>query len=265
MDALNSLLLDPNYHDPLAILKAARNGVVYGTKIRFPHALVMVLLFRTGTTKEKTTAILKATKQHATNLATFAIIYKSLMLLLRRTAPRLSPHTSAHLKSEIAPRPRSEPSSHSFISGLIAGYCVFGRRKATFSSVNQQIVIYVFARVVLGLAKLAVQPRAPVPKGTQAGYGEVSPGGFGALDGILNGIGLVFGSEIWTDERRAYVRKRVERDSWTVFASVSWAMVMWLFRWHPDVLQPSLRSSMKYLYDNAENWTGVRDWIWHNQ
>ena len=43
---INAILLNPTYHDPLAIVKAARNGIVYGTKIRFPHALVMVLLFR---------------------------------------------------------------------------------------------------------------------------------------------------------------------------------------------------------------------------
>ena len=133
------------------------------------------------------------------------------------------------------------------------------------SSVNQQIVIYVFARVVLGLAKLTIQPSAPVPRGTQAGYGDITPGGFGLLDSVTKGVGLFLGPDVWTDERRAIFKKRVERDSWTVFASVSWAMVMWLFRWHPDVLQPSLRSSMKYLYDNAESWTGAKDWIWHNQ
>lgn len=146
----------------------------------------------------------------------------------------------------------------------MAGYVVFGRKKAGLSSVNQQIVIYVFARVVLGLAKLLIQPAVPSPASTQAGYGDVSPGGFGLLESAINGISLLFGAQ-FTDERRAVLKKRVERDSWTVFASVSWALVMWLFRWHPEVLQPSLRSSMKYLYDNAENWGDLRSWVWHNQ
>ena len=35
-----SIILDPKYHDILAVAKAARNGAVYGTKVRFPHALV---------------------------------------------------------------------------------------------------------------------------------------------------------------------------------------------------------------------------------
>ena len=133
------------------------------------------------------------------------------------------------------------------------------------SSVNQQIVIYVFARVVLGLAKLCVQPAVPAPSGIHAGYGDVSLGGFGLLDGFLNLLRALFGSEIMNEKRIGIFRKRIERDSWTVFASVSWAMVMWLFRWHPEALQPSLRSSMKYLYDNAENWSGIKNWIWHNQ
>jgi hypothetical protein len=38
--ALESVILNPKYADYLAILKAARNGAVYGAKVRFPHALV---------------------------------------------------------------------------------------------------------------------------------------------------------------------------------------------------------------------------------
>ena len=36
------IVLDPRYHDILAVVKGARNGAVYGTKVRFPHALVCV-------------------------------------------------------------------------------------------------------------------------------------------------------------------------------------------------------------------------------
>ena len=46
-------MLNPKYHDVLAILKGARNGAVYGTKVRFPHALVyepLLLLFVTPPT-----------------------------------------------------------------------------------------------------------------------------------------------------------------------------------------------------------------------
>ncbi|KAI6253731.1 hypothetical protein MCOR19_009740 [Pyricularia oryzae] len=47
--SLERVILNPRYHDLLAVVKGARNGAVYGTKVRFPHALVMILLFRSGT------------------------------------------------------------------------------------------------------------------------------------------------------------------------------------------------------------------------
>ena len=89
---------------------------------------------------------------------------------------------------------------------------VFGRGKSGQSSVNQQIVIYVFARVVLGLAKLSVQRK-------RAGGLGLSPD----------------------------TKDRLNANAWPAFAAVSWGMVMWLFRWYPEVLQPSLKSSMKYM------------------
>lgn len=92
---------------------------------------------------------------------------------------------------------------------------------------NQQIVIYVFARVMLALAKLTVQPR-----GDNALVGSHYGGHGGA--GVM---GL-------SPEQV----KAVQKYSWPVFASLSWAGVMWLFEGYPDTLQPSLRSSMTYMY-----------------
>lgn len=48
MSSLAHILADPAYHDYLAILKGARNGLVYGVKVRFPHALIMAILFGRG-------------------------------------------------------------------------------------------------------------------------------------------------------------------------------------------------------------------------
>ena len=47
--AIASVLFNPEYRGVLSILKGMRNGVVYGTKIRFPHALVMTMVFKNGT------------------------------------------------------------------------------------------------------------------------------------------------------------------------------------------------------------------------
>jgi len=169
----------------------------------------MIFLFRSGSLREKCTLIFKATRQHATNLAKFALLYKSSMLAL----------TSLN--------GGKEESAHSFLAGLFGSYWVFGHGKAATSSVNQQIVIYVFARVVLAFAKLAVQP---------PGDNSLVGGSYGGH----GGKGL-----IGLDEQQLAL---VRRNSWPVFASLSWACVMWLFRWYPETLQPSLRSSMTYMY-----------------
>ena len=99
-----------------------------------------------------------------------------------------------------------EGSYDTFLAGLLGGYVVFGRNG--HSSVNQQIVIYVFARVVLAFAKMTVQKGGIVP---------------------------------------TELRERVTGSAWPVFAAVSWGAVMWLFRWHPNTIQPSMKSSMQYM------------------
>jgi peroxisomal membrane protein 4 len=198
------VILDEKYHDVLTLVKGFRNGLVYGAKVRFPHALVMMFLFRTGTAREKAIMILNATKTHARTLGLFVLTYKTTMLGLRNFNGK-------------------EGRYDSFFAGLLGGYLVFGRGNQ--SSVNQQIVMYVFARVVLGLAKLSVETGI-VP----------DAGGKG---------------------------KMAER-TYPVFASLSWACVMWLFRWYPHVIQSSLRNSMQYLYINADQWDGLRNFLIHN-
>ncbi|KAI2602349.1 peroxisomal membrane protein 4 [Hypoxylon sp. NC1633] len=210
------IVLDPRYHDLLAVAKGARNGAVYGAKVRFPHALVMVLLFRPGTAREKLSLVLRATRTHARNLARFAFVYKLTCYVLK--------HHGA--------TPGKEGRYDALVAGLLGGYLVFGGRSrhGRIPSVNQQIVVYVFARVVLALARLAVKP----------------------------GVGLPVVS---ADRASA----TISHYAWPVFAAASWAMVMHLFRYHPDDLQPSLRSSMTYIYQQSDHWDSLRNFMWHNK
>lgn len=210
------IILDPKYHDLLSIVKAARNGAVYGAKVRFPHALVMIMLFRSGTVREKAGLIFRATRTHARNLAKFATIYKATCMFLKNygaTPGKPGPYDS-------------------FVAGLLGGYVVFGQRSRSgkISSVNQQIVVYVFARVVLALARLAVKPGHGLPV---------------------------------VSEPRASAA--ISHYAWPLFASLSWASVMHLFYWHSAELQPSLRSSMTYIYANSDTWDGLRNFVWHNK
>jgi len=74
----------------LSIASALVGGARYGIKIRLPHALVMTFLFRSDlTSKQKIRAILKLAYQHASSLAAFAAIYKSILALLKFSHRRL--------------------------------------------------------------------------------------------------------------------------------------------------------------------------------
>lgn len=123
---LNDIITNPAYHDYLAILKGARNGFVYGVKVRFPHALVMSILFGRGDWQSRIRVIYRATKQHALNLAKFVSLYKTILLIQKKL------------------NGGKERESDTFVAGLIGGYFVFGERNA----VNEQIVLYVVSRVV---------------------------------------------------------------------------------------------------------------------
>ena len=162
--------------------------------------------------RQKLFLILKATRQHARNLGIFAFLYKSTMLAMRNISGKESRYDS-------------------FVAGLLGGYVVFGRSR---SSVSQQIVIYVFSRVVLAISKLALTSRVREPV---AGVGDIFSHG-SKIGGSAGGWGLI------ADEKLA---RMVRKNSWPVFATLSWACVMYLFRWHPDSMQPSLRSSMHYM------------------
>jgi hypothetical protein len=43
------------------------------------------------------------------------------------------------------------------------------------------------------------------------------------------------------------------------FAAGVWALVMWIYETNPDVLQPSLTASMKYLYNDSNTWERGRE------
>lgn len=118
-----------------------------------------------------------------------------------------------------------------FFAGLLGGYVVFGQRNprtGKVSSVSQQIVIYIFARVVLGLAKLSVEP----------------------------GTGIVTNVQL---------SNKIKDNAWPVFAAMSWGAVMYVFRWHPESLQSSLRSSMSYIYVQSDHWDSLKTLVWHNK
>ncbi|GAA5967649.1 hypothetical protein JCM21900_006729 [Sporobolomyces salmonicolor] len=149
--ALDRLVTNPAYHDVLAILKGARNGLVYGARVRAPHALVMTLVFHSGSWQQRLRYVYRATKQHSFNLARFVAIYKTCLLLQKTLAGGKA-------------RPMD-----TFWAGLVGGWMVFGERNA----VNEQIILYVVSRVITSFLPRAGPP-APSPRPSST----VAPDGF---------------------------------------------------------------------------------------
>lgn len=219
---LDKLVNNPKYHDILAIAKGTRNGVVYGARLRFCHALVMSVLFRSGPWDKKILGVLRATRQHAFVLGKFVFIYKSCLYLLKQSRIRLNGPQPTNLDDIKG----HKHSIDAFIAGLIGGYFVFGRdhESAAGNPVAHQIVLYVFSRAVLGV------------------FNEFAKNSYHSKD-----------------QRRAMSKK-----AYAVFASLSWAIVMFLFRMDPKVLQKSMLHSMNFLYIDSESWGGFADFLGFN-
>lgn len=172
-----------------AVLAALYGGGRYGVKVRLPHAFIMTLLFGQGlSTRDKLKKILRLVKEHASNLAAFAAMYKTILGAMKMVTPG----------SPSRPPGFPEEDYHAFIAGAVGGYVVWGR----YSSINYQILLYLSSRVLVALGKRLYQKfgRQPDPQ---------------------------------------LFRK---------LSSLVWGVVMVLFEKHPDLLHPSLRSSMDEIY-----------------
>lgn len=116
--------------DLWSVAAGFRNGVHYGVKIRFPHALVMTTLFGRGTLAQRARSILTATYTHAKNLGGFVVIFKLTRLLLKYFRQK-------------------EDSFNTFVGGLIGGAIMFGDN----TPITSQINMYIMSRVIFGLGR----------------------------------------------------------------------------------------------------------------
>jgi peroxisomal membrane protein 4 len=95
------------------------------------------------------------------------------------------------------------------VAGAVGGYFVWGN----YSSINNQILLYISSRVCVGLFKLWTE------KKTDKGINEIQ--------------------ESITPQRF---------DWYPYMSAVVWGTVMYLFEEFPHVLQPSLKASMEEIY-----------------
>lgn len=108
-----------------------------------------------------------------------------------------------------APPGHPERMHHALIAGAIGGYFVWGR----YSALNQQIVLYLTSRVLVGVWKRVSAGRESNNKQLQRKNGK-------------------------TEDSRTF----------RFFASLVWSIVMALWEESPNTLHPSLKKSMDEIY-----------------
>lgn len=64
--------------------------------------------------------------------------------------------------------------------------------------------------------------------------------------------------------KKGYV-PQPKQDPFPMTAALVWGIVLWLFEYHRQTLQPSLQSSMTYLYDDSNVWHDVYDFLIYNK
>jgi peroxisomal membrane protein 4 len=224
-------------------LRALRQGLLFGTKVRFPHSIVIAALFRFQRgAVVNLLSVSQDTWEHARNLAYFAALYKVGIVALRALwAAAKLPETATHeplfastvaaplagswlenlggfldlladgARSVMVSRP-SHP-----LQALVAGGVASSLVWAKFSHVNYQILLYVLARTVLSAIR------------------------------ILSAQGVAPFSQITFQEGYPWM------------AIVVWALVMMFFEFFPDQVQSSMRRSMEALYHSDSSPASVED------
>ncbi|KYQ88219.1 transmembrane protein [Tieghemostelium lacteum] len=147
----------------LSAIRGFRNGILTGVRIRIPYifqAVIYAILSR-GDAKSisRVKFVIKQMFFHGKNLGLFVLIYKSICCIFRNLG----------IKGGI----------DSLIAGFIGGYYAFGDSKSTSGSVNNQIVLYLFARAIIGIIQGLVK-RKVIP----SDLSTTTPKGFRIFAGI---------------------------------------------------------------------------------
>ena len=119
----------------LSCLKGFTSGFTFAVNVRFTHALVIALLFRSGSLVDKLKYIVQLSFEHASRLGCFVAGFKAVQCVLARVEGKRRP-------------------VHALVAGLLAGFMFFG----TKTLVTTQMALYLLGRVTAGCVKLALRP-----------------------------------------------------------------------------------------------------------
>jgi len=144
-----SPLTPPILHPFLLFLSPALSGFRYGFRVRFTHAVLIYLLHSPSRRHRREGGggplaplgrPLRAAWSHGYNLAKFALLYKTLLVILR-----------GRTNSDGGWRGRPERNWHAAVAGAAGGFLVWGDG----SEANVQILLYLFGRVALACYRAA--------------------------------------------------------------------------------------------------------------
>ncbi|CAD5120737.1 DgyrCDS9296 [Dimorphilus gyrociliatus] len=92
---------------------------------------------------------------------------------------------------------------------------------------------------------------------------------FGRYNKINEQINLYLLSRILYALAKLAVEKgaipKPKGEPFPIFGALVWGIVLWLFEHHRSTLQPSLKSSMTYLYDDSNVWHSIKDFLLFNK
>ena len=222
-----TILTNPSYRPLLSIIRASRNGIVYGGKLRFSHALTINLLYRSGPIVPRIKEAFLAAKDHAEVLAVFSILYKSAQGIL--SLEKCMGRNNSHLIR--------------FIAGCFASWVVYSQHFNFHPGITHQVTLYCFSRVAIAVGKILLdmilecaQPDSRRPNGSIIRFKDL------------------------TDSQEKKLKMRIYNRSWKYFAVLTWGLVMFIHGYQPQYLQSSLRHSMSYLYDvDVEKYDSFRE------
>lgn len=74
---------------------------------------------------------------------------------------------------------------------------------------------------------------------------------------------IIYGLSKLLVQKKIIPEPQVDVFPW--FAAFMWALTLLLFEYHQSCLQPSLVSSLTYIYKDSDKWTSLRDFLLYNE
>lgn len=153
-EVVDTMIRCGKYHLLFILIKSLRQGIVYGTKIRAPHATVLELVWGSGPLRKIPGKVLRVTATHAAGLGFSSLIFAIVTRLLGALrGARLRSGNSTSLTGACTSSPVWW---HYTIAGFLVGYLAWGKIS---SKVHQQMLIYVVSRLLVAFFQLASHRR----------------------------------------------------------------------------------------------------------